>query len=326
MMLSPEAAYWLIVLWFAAIGAAIGSFLNVVVYRLPAGISLIDPPSHCVSCKRGIRWFDNVPVFGWLKLRGRCRYCRSTISVRYPLVEAFTAAMFGTLAAVEYLSTAANLPHPLPTATEGILVVVVSGAELLGLYLYHLTLLCTLLCAALIEADGNRPPARLFHPALTMGILLPLYWPALRPWAVSWPWAARPEMPPWAAGAVDALAGLAAAALLAWAIAWAGKLSRVGQAKRRPTVKDGGRRRGGTAIRCSLPTGTSLGLACVGLFLGWQAAIVLALATGVVKLELAALPPYPRWLRQQIPASAVLMALSLIWILAWARLVSPWEP
>ncbi len=119
-MLSPEAAYWLVIFWFAAIGAVIGSFLNVVVYRVPAGISLIDPPSHCVSCKRGIRWFNNVPIFGWFKLQGRCRYCGSTISVRYPLVEALVAAMFGVLAAVEYLSEGANLPRALPAAAEGI--------------------------------------------------------------------------------------------------------------------------------------------------------------------------------------------------------------
>ncbi len=319
-MLSPEAAYWLIVLWFAAIGAVIGSFLNVVVYRLPARISLIDPPSHCVSCKRGIRWFDNVPVFGWIKLRGRCRYCRSTISVRYPLVEALTAVMFGALAAVEYLSAGVNLPpRALPAASEGIYVIGFSAAQLYGVYLYHLALLCTLLCAALIEVDGKRPPLRLFRPALAVGIVVPLIWPALRPWPASWPWLARPDLPLWAAGAVDGLAGLAAGALLAAAVWW------VGQAQRSPTEKEGDGRRGRTALRWSRPTGLSLGLVCVGVFLGWQATVVLALATGVVKLELGALPP-PLWRRLQVPASMVLMILSLVWILLWARLVSPWKP
>ena len=100
-MLLPDAAHWLIVLCSAVFGGAIGSFLNVVVYRLPHGISLITPPSHCPNCKRPIRWFDNVPVFGWIMLRGRCRHCRCPISIRYPAVEAFTAAMFAALAAVE---------------------------------------------------------------------------------------------------------------------------------------------------------------------------------------------------------------------------------
>ena len=77
---SPDAAHWLIVLWLCLVGGAVGSFLNVVVYRLPLGISLIRPPSHCPACKQPIRWFDNVPVFGWIMLRGRCRNCRSSIS------------------------------------------------------------------------------------------------------------------------------------------------------------------------------------------------------------------------------------------------------
>ena len=74
-----DAAHWLIVLWLCLVGGTIGSFLNVVVYRLPLGISLIRPPSHCPPCKQPIRWFDNVPVFGWIMLRGRCRNCRCSI-------------------------------------------------------------------------------------------------------------------------------------------------------------------------------------------------------------------------------------------------------
>ncbi len=88
-------------LWLLAMGGAIGSFLNVVVYRLPAGMSLVHPGSHCPACKRPIRWHDNVPVLGWLWLAGRCRDCRSWISLRYPLVEAITAAAFLLVGMVE---------------------------------------------------------------------------------------------------------------------------------------------------------------------------------------------------------------------------------
>jgi leader peptidase (prepilin peptidase) / N-methyltransferase len=76
------------------LGACIGSFLNVVIYRLPAGISLLYPPSRCPRCKRQLKSYDNVPVVGWLLLRGRCRFCRTPISVRYPLVEAATGLLF----------------------------------------------------------------------------------------------------------------------------------------------------------------------------------------------------------------------------------------
>ncbi|MEM8806521.1 MAG: prepilin peptidase [Cyanobacteria bacterium P01_G01_bin.38] len=75
-------------------GAAVGSFLNVVIYRLPAGLSLLYPPSHCPKCENRLKPYDNVPVLGWLWLKGRCRYCRTAISGRYPLVEFLTGLLF----------------------------------------------------------------------------------------------------------------------------------------------------------------------------------------------------------------------------------------
>lgn len=77
-----------------ALGLAVGSFLNVCIYRLPAKRSLAWPPSACMGCGRTLRWFENVPVMAWLVLGGRCRTCKTAISVVYPAVEAFTAAMF----------------------------------------------------------------------------------------------------------------------------------------------------------------------------------------------------------------------------------------
>jgi leader peptidase (prepilin peptidase) / N-methyltransferase len=75
-------------------GAAIGSFLNVVVYRVPAGLSVLNPPSRCPHCLTPIRKQDNVPILGWLKLKGRCAHCKAPVSSRYPLVEAFSGALF----------------------------------------------------------------------------------------------------------------------------------------------------------------------------------------------------------------------------------------
>ncbi|EAZ90105.1 prepilin peptidase [Crocosphaera chwakensis] len=77
-----------------AFGACIGSFLNVVIYRLPEGLSLIHPPSRCPHCEHRLGKTENVPVLGWLWLRGRCRWCRAPISVRYPLIEAVTGLLF----------------------------------------------------------------------------------------------------------------------------------------------------------------------------------------------------------------------------------------
>jgi leader peptidase (prepilin peptidase)/N-methyltransferase len=77
-----------------AVGACIGSFFNVVVYRLPRGLSLISPPSRCPKCETPLAWYDNIPVFGWIFLGGKCRYCRERISPRYPIVEAITGLLF----------------------------------------------------------------------------------------------------------------------------------------------------------------------------------------------------------------------------------------
>ena len=78
----------------AMFGLCIGSFLNVVIYRLPLGQSLASPPSRCRNCGYSLRWFDNIPVLSWLFLRGRCRQCGVGVSWQYPIVELITGALF----------------------------------------------------------------------------------------------------------------------------------------------------------------------------------------------------------------------------------------
>ena len=84
----------------AVLGAVIGSFLNVVIHRVPAGESLVSPGSRCPECGTPVRPWDNVPVLSWLLLRGRCRACGAAISRRYPLVELLTAVAFAAVVAV----------------------------------------------------------------------------------------------------------------------------------------------------------------------------------------------------------------------------------
>ena len=82
------------VIYLTAVGAALGSFLNVCVYRWPAGESVIRPRSRCPGCGTQIAWYDNVPILSWVLLRGRCRTCGKRVSIQYPLVEMAVAAIW----------------------------------------------------------------------------------------------------------------------------------------------------------------------------------------------------------------------------------------
>jgi leader peptidase (prepilin peptidase)/N-methyltransferase len=82
---------------FSLVGAAVGSFLNVCICRIPAGLSIVFPPSHCPHCGHPIRVHDNIPLVSYLVLGGKCRDCREGISYRYPLVELITAVFAGLL-------------------------------------------------------------------------------------------------------------------------------------------------------------------------------------------------------------------------------------
>ena len=83
---------WLLPLIAGTVGALIGSFLNVCIYRLPRGESIVWPGSHCPSCGKAIEYYDNIPLLSYLWLAGRCRACGASIPIRYPLVEAVNAA------------------------------------------------------------------------------------------------------------------------------------------------------------------------------------------------------------------------------------------
>ncbi len=196
----------LFLVWLTVVGAAVGSFLNVVVYRLPLGKSVVRPGSFCPRCLTPIRWYDNLPVLSWFFLRGRCRTCHEPISFRYPLVEAVTAVLFFVLTYAELLSHAANLPLRAIEVSDGLITPLRSTGLVIGLYCYHLTLLVTLLTAGLIEWDGQKVPRRCYLPAWIFGLIGPLFYPGLHPIGVS------VELTGPVAGLVDNLAGLACGA------------------------------------------------------------------------------------------------------------------
>jgi leader peptidase (prepilin peptidase)/N-methyltransferase len=131
----------------AVFGALIGSFLNVVVWRLPRGESLVTPGSHCPSCDAPIAPYDNIPVVSWLVLRGRCRRCGAAVSVRYPLVELLTAAAFAAVVAVRGLD-------------EGLVL--------------ELPFVACLIALAGIDLDHKLLPNRIVYPMAAYGVMATL--------------------------------------------------------------------------------------------------------------------------------------------------------
>jgi len=142
-------------------GALIGSFLNVVVYRVPAGRSIVSPPSACGNCGTEIRPYDNIPVLSWLVLRGRCRDCRSAISIRYPLVEAATAGAFALVAWWFWAGPQASAATDPAGIASRVLVVVA--------FLY---LMAISIALALIDLDTHRLPNALVLPSYGVGLVL----------------------------------------------------------------------------------------------------------------------------------------------------------
>lgn len=95
---------WLTILIFVtAVGACIGSLTNVLVYRMPLGLDVVTPTSRCPKCNHKLTWRENIPIFGWIILRGKCRFCKAKISPEYPIVETIVAVLFGGIYALWYI-------------------------------------------------------------------------------------------------------------------------------------------------------------------------------------------------------------------------------
>ena len=147
-------------------GSLIGSFLNVVIFRVPAGRSIVSPPSACGSCGERVRPLDNLPVLSWLVLRGRCRDCRAQISARYPLVELGTALFFAAVALFVLANPASGA---VGDAAVGVAALAATVLTLVA-FLYFAAISVAL---ALIDLDTRRLPNSIVLPAYPVaGVLL----------------------------------------------------------------------------------------------------------------------------------------------------------
>lgn len=175
--------YLVVVAWLFALGSVIGSLLNVCIHRLPreerfwpALKSLAYPPSHCPRCHRRIPWYDNVPIAGWLMLRGRCRNCRGRISIRYPLVEALTGLLFVAVYCCEIPDwwagpQAGSLYHLYGPAGAASSAWMYPLALLHWRYALHMVLIVALIMATFIDFDLKIIPDTVTLPAMAVGLL-----------------------------------------------------------------------------------------------------------------------------------------------------------
>lgn len=261
----------------ALLGACVGSFLNVVIYRLPQE----DPArrslggrSHCPHCGAQIRWFDNLPVLGWVLLRGRGRCCGQRIAFRYPLVELLTALLF--------LAVTLWSPWNLPITIDDLGGLHVDTARAVG-YGLHLLFVSVLVACTFIDFDKQILPDAMTKPGMAIGVLAGIYPGIAGPISrdASTPYALRTLL--------ASVVGLAVGAGVTWGIRWLGS---------RVFGKE------------AMGLGDVKFLGMIGAFLGWQGALLtlfLGCVVGAVVGGLAALRgglglripfgPYSRWAR-----------------------------
>ena len=247
--------------WFFAYGAAIGSFLNVVVYRMPLGESLAFKRSRCPMCGTQIAGRDNIPILGWLMLGGRCRACGVAISLRYPTIELIVGLLFLLLYFVELISGGVNLPIRRPNDYAGVVwIIFYTKWDMVTIYLFHCAMLSMLLALALIDLDEKRLPKKsLILFALLLAVPACLF-PHLL--LVKIPVSGfGVAMPTWAQAPATIVGGVVAGLFGAIVIAFAFL-------------------RGARRVEIHFV----LGLMLVGISLGWQAVLETLVITVILKL------------------------------------------
>ncbi|MGN6370649.1 MAG: prepilin peptidase [Phycisphaerae bacterium] len=195
----PTPALIVFSFFFFALGACIGSFLNVVIWRLPyrgreviyqgktGRLTLSWPPSHCPICDSPIRWYQNIPVFSWIALRARCANCKTSIPVRYPLVELGTAVLFVSFFWAYFI---AHWPNPNAFPANWIFTNLHTDAFPFTL---HLVFIAALLAASAIDADLYIIPLSIPYLILVLGVIASIFinHPAI-PSLVAGSWLIRP--------------------------------------------------------------------------------------------------------------------------------------
>lgn len=331
-MILWDLPWWFVWPYLFVLGAIVGSFLNVCVYRLPlredvigAWRGVISPPSSCPFCRQRIFSRDNVPIFGWLWLRGRCRNCRHRISARYPIVEFLNGLLFvGLYAAIVPVGFQAPLESSvLWTDLSPLARINFHGDQVAALhwqYAYYLVFAEALFAASLIDIDLQIIPDSVTVPAMVVGfagsllgtcylvpvwsqnpLLVDLLWGAFSPPETVSPWWVQVSVPQWCYqyprlhGLAVSFAGFVVGGGVIWFVrivgAWVFRREAMG-------------------------FGDVILMAMIGSFLGWQPTLVVFFLAPLCALVVVAASAFVRRDRE-IPFGPYLSIAALLVMLAW---------
>jgi leader peptidase (prepilin peptidase)/N-methyltransferase len=280
-----RAAKFLVFAVFTYVGACWGSFLNVVAYCVPRGEAIGVRDSKCPVCDTKIRRSDNLPIFSYINLGGRCRNCSTAIPARYLIAELVVALIFGSLFLYELVTGCANVPHMRTIHHQGILwIILYPKWPAIGMYFYHAFFMSALLVLSLMESD--KQPLKLIFAVL---VGLPFFIAA----AVYHPIQPVPFFEHWPGAAVNLSSWVEQAAKLV-----AGGI--IGAAM------------GGLIVRAFFVSHLSIltfAYALTGLVLGWQALLQVTVFFGILALAAQSLPG-PKSIRCN-PTGILLAAVAL---------------
>ncbi len=251
------------VCWFFYVGASFGSFLNVVAWRMPRGITIVRGGSKCPYCCTGLSRSDNLPILGWIKLKGRCRTCRLPIDVRYVLVEVLAGVSFLWIALRE-LFPAGLTDSPTNLYSGVVWIIFYTKWDLVAIYVYHCSMVFSLMTIALITRARLSIPRNFAIFAFLLALVPPYLFKDLQLVAWSDPWQSRPMFFPQDRQVLTSLFGLLAGCLLSLVPMAMGQLGRIGSVMI-------GEPEQWQSRRWSWIIGSGL----IGLYLGWQAALVI---------------------------------------------------
>ncbi|TWU65489.1 Leader peptidase PppA [Crateriforma conspicua] len=285
---------------FAGFGACLGSFLNVVAASLPRGESIALRSSACPQCHTPIGRIDNLPIFSYLNLGGRCRHCHAAIPVRYLAVEVLAMLIVSLLFFCELITGAANVPgFPFYQFTGIVWIILYTKWPVVGIFFFHVAMMCMVMTVALMERDRLRPPVWFTIALWAFFALLPVLVPTLRPIDFG------RHLPSVLQLTIPGLADRAVAGLLGGIVGWLMAL-----------LAD-------RIVKLSRKRGLVTAFVLVGVAMGWQAVVTITAIYLLIVWGLSLRSFGRRWMFRN-GATAVLLAAVILHHPFWKMIDRCW--